>query len=42
LPAACLDQGYVHAKYIAEKIIERAVAQRPSFRAAIIRSGQIS
>ncbi|KAJ6554493.1 hypothetical protein B0H19DRAFT_1262842 [Mycena capillaripes] len=41
-PAACLPQGYAHAKYVAEKIIERAVAQRPGFEAAIIRSGQLS
>ncbi|KAJ7485751.1 hypothetical protein FB451DRAFT_1230943 [Mycena latifolia] len=41
-PAACLDQGYAHSKYVAEKIIERAVAGRPSLKATIIRSGQIS
>ncbi|KAJ7042934.1 acetyl-CoA synthetase-like protein [Mycena alexandri] len=41
-PASCLPQGYAHAKYAAEKIIERAVAQRPGFRATIIRSGQIA
>ncbi|KAJ7766309.1 acetyl-CoA synthetase-like protein [Mycena maculata] len=40
--AACLDQGYAQAKYVAEKIIERAVAQCPGFKATIIRSGQIS
>ncbi|KAJ6492940.1 acetyl-CoA synthetase-like protein [Mycena vitilis] len=41
-PAACFAQGYAHSKYVAEKIIERAVAQRPGLKAAIIRSGQIS
>ncbi|KAJ7756323.1 acetyl-CoA synthetase-like protein [Mycena metata] len=41
-PASCLPQGYAHAKYAAEKVIEQAVAQRPGFRATIIRSGQIA
>ncbi|KAJ7161038.1 hypothetical protein C8R46DRAFT_1284963 [Mycena filopes] len=41
-PASCLRQGYAHAKYAAEKIIERAVVQRPGFRATIIRIGQIA
>ncbi|KAJ6526458.1 hypothetical protein B0H19DRAFT_970583 [Mycena capillaripes] len=41
-PATCLNLGYAHAKYASEKILERAVAARPGFKAAIIRSGQIS
>ncbi|KAJ7279728.1 acetyl-CoA synthetase-like protein [Mycena rebaudengoi] len=41
-PATCLNLGYAHAKYVSEKIIKRAVAARPGFKATIIRSGQIS
>jgi thioester reductase-like protein len=41
-PATCLKQGYAHSKYVAEKIIERAVSQCPKIKATIIRSGQIS
>ncbi|KAJ7457005.1 acetyl-CoA synthetase-like protein [Mycena latifolia] len=41
-PAACLNQGYAHSKYVAEKVIERAVAYCPAFDATIIRSGQLS
>ncbi|KAJ7456929.1 acetyl-CoA synthetase-like protein [Mycena latifolia] len=41
-PAVCLDQGYAHSKYVAEKIIERAVAHCPGFEATIIRSGQLA
>ncbi|KAJ7153432.1 acetyl-CoA synthetase-like protein [Mycena crocata] len=41
-PYACLNQGYAYSKYVAEKIIERAVAQRQGLKAVIIRSGQIA
>ena len=41
-PAFCYHQGYSYAKYICEKILETAVAQRPGFRASIVRSGQIA
>ncbi|KAF8797717.1 acetyl-CoA synthetase-like protein [Phlegmacium glaucopus] len=41
-PDFCYHQGYSYAKYISEKIIEAAVAQRPGFRASIVRSGQIA
>ncbi|KAM5536364.1 hypothetical protein V8D89_009962 [Ganoderma adspersum] len=41
-PAFCIPQGYSYAKYVAEQVIQHAVAQRPSLRAAIIRCGQLS
>lgn len=41
-PSVCLDQGYAYSKYVAEKIIEHAVSECRSFRAIIVRSGQIS
>ncbi|KAF7321108.1 Acetyl-CoA synthetase-like protein [Mycena chlorophos] len=40
-PASCMDQGYAHSKYVAEKIIEAAVKERPELSATIIRSAQI-
>ncbi|KAJ7092499.1 acetyl-CoA synthetase-like protein [Mycena belliarum] len=41
-PATCLDQGYAHSKYVAEKIIECAVGSCPILEATIIRSGQLA
>ena len=41
-PEFCIPQGYSYAKYVSEQIIQHAVAQRPSLRAAIIRCGQLS
>ncbi|KAI0321919.1 hypothetical protein OF83DRAFT_1080638 [Amylostereum chailletii] len=38
----CLPQGYAHAKYVAEQIMQSAVEQRPELRATVIRSGQLS
>lgn len=38
----CLEQGYAHSKYVAEKILEEAVKQRSNFRATIVRTGQLS
>lgn len=41
-PTLCLDQGYAYSKYVAEKIIEHAISECGTFRATIVRSGQIS
>ncbi|KAJ7699341.1 hypothetical protein B0H17DRAFT_1196419 [Mycena rosella] len=43
-PEACVDQGYAHSKYVAEKIIERSAAHSPGLKATItiIQSRQIS
>lgn len=41
-PDFAWPQGYAHAKYVSEKIVETAVKQRPELRASIVRSGQIS
>ena len=38
----CLHQGYAHAKYVAEQIIQRAVEDRPELRATVVRSGQLA
>ncbi|KAF7299983.1 Acetyl-CoA synthetase-like protein [Mycena kentingensis (nom. inval.)] len=38
----CLDQGYAHSKYVAEKMLEKAVAERPGISCTVIRSGQIA
>ncbi|KAJ7502652.1 acetyl-CoA synthetase-like protein [Mycena galericulata] len=40
--SACINQGYAYAKYVAEKVIERAVRGCQALKATIIRSGQIS
>ncbi|KAF7297348.1 Acetyl-CoA synthetase-like protein [Mycena indigotica] len=41
-PATCLDQGYAHSKYVAEKLIEYAAQERPGLEATIVRSGQLA
>lgn len=41
-PAFCIPQGYSYAKYVSEQVIQHAVAQCPSLRAAVIRCGQLS
>ncbi|KAF7309227.1 Acetyl-CoA synthetase-like protein [Mycena kentingensis (nom. inval.)] len=38
----CLDQGYAQSKYVAERMLEKVVAERPGLACTVVRSGQIA